>query len=99
MDELQDWEVYDIYSMLQYADASQWEQTRWLMYVVAQVNSRKHLKLSDILQFPWDSEVASAKTTISNEDVERLRKKAKLIEQNILKEKENGSNIKRNNKT
>ena len=99
MDELQDWEVYDIYSMLQYADASQWEQTRWLMYVVAQVNSRKHLKLSDILQFPWDSDGASAKTTISNEDVERLRKKAKLIENDLLKEMKNGSDTKRNNKT
>ena len=99
MDQLQDWEVYDIYNTLQYADASQWEQTRWLMYVIAQVNSRKHLKLSDILQFPWDSEATSVKTTISTEDVERLRKKAKIIEQNILKENENGSNIKRNNKT
>jgi hypothetical protein len=69
------------------------------MYVIAQVNSRKHLKLSDILQFPWDSEATSVKTTISTEDVERLRKKAKIIEQNILKENENGSNIKRNNKT
>lgn len=98
MDNLQDWEVYDIYNMLQYADAPQWEQTRWLMYVVAQVNSRKHLKLSDILQFAWDSDGSSAKT-ISTEDVERLRKQAKEIEKSILKEQKNGSNIKRNNKT
>ena len=35
MDKLQDWEVYDIYNMLQYADSPQWEQTRYLMYVVA----------------------------------------------------------------
>ena len=98
MDQLQDWEVYDIYNTLQYADASQWEQTRWLMYVIAQVNSRKHLKLSDILQFPWDSEATSGKT-ISNEDVERLRKKAKIIESNLLKEAKNGSDTKRNNKT
>ena len=85
MDDMQDWEVQDIYSNLQYADASSWEQTRWLMYVVAQVNSRKQLKVTDILKLPWDG--GSIDTTISNEDVTRLKEKARLLEKELLNKK------------
>jgi len=35
MDKLESWEVYELFDSLKLADASQWEQTRWLMYVVA----------------------------------------------------------------
>lgn len=83
MDNLQDWEVQDIYSNLQYADCTSWEQTRWLMYVIAQTNSRKHLKVTDILKFPWDG--GDAITTISSEDIRRLKEKAQLIEKELLK--------------
>lgn len=82
MDTLQDWEVQDIYNNLQYVDCATWEQTRWLMYVIAQVNSRKQLKVTDILKFPWDG--GGEATTISKEDIERLRKKAKLLEKELL---------------
>ena len=56
MDELQSWEVNELLECLKYADQASWEQTRWLMYVVAQVNSRKQLKLQDMMHFPWDDE-------------------------------------------
>lgn len=80
MDRLEDWEVTDIYNMLQYADASDWEQTRWLMYVIAQVNSKKQLKVDDILKFPWDGDSTKQDTTISDEEIERLRARAKMME-------------------
>lgn len=82
MDELQDWEVYDLYSMLQYADAPSWEQTRWLMYVIAQVNSRKQLKVTDILKFSWDE---NKNTRITNDEIQRLKEKANVIGKKILK--------------
>ena len=85
MDDMQDWEVQDIYSNLQYADASSWEQTRWLMYVVAQVNSRKQLKVTDILKLPWDG--GSIETTISKENITRLKEKARLLEKELLNKK------------
>ena len=85
MDDMQDWEVQDIYSNLQYADASSWEQTRWLMYVVAQVNSRKQLKVTDILKLPWDG--GSIETTISHENITRLKEKARLLEKELLNKK------------
>lgn len=82
MDDLQSWEVFELYNSLQYADATQWEQTRWLMYVMAQINSRKQLKLTDILKFPWDAEAAP--TTISDDDIKRLREKAKAIGKDLF---------------
>lgn len=83
MDELQDWEVYDIYSMLQYADSTSWEQTRWLMYVIAQVNSRKQLKVTDILKFSWDD--VQKNTRITDDEIQRLKEKADVIGKKILK--------------
>lgn len=83
MDELQDWEVYDIYSMLQYADSASWEQTRWLMYVIAQVNSRKQLKVTDILKFSWDD--VQKNTRITDDEIQRLKEKADVIGKKILK--------------
>ena len=77
MDELQEWEVYDFYNMLQYADANSWEQTRWLMYVIAQVNSRKQLKVTDILNFSWDQ--TQKNTTITDDEIKRLKEKADII--------------------
>lgn len=83
MDELQDWEVYDIYNMLQYADSASWEQTRWLMYVIAQVNSRKQLKVTDILKFSWDD--VEKNTRITDDEIQRLKEKADVIGKKILK--------------
>lgn len=83
MDTLQDWEVYDFYNMLQYADTASWEQTRWLMYVMAQINSRKQLKVTDILRFAWDED-AKKNQMITKEEIERLKEKAEIIGKKIL---------------
>ena len=82
MDSLESWEVYDLYNMLQYADTTSWEQTRWLMYVIAQVNSRKQLKVTDILNFSWDQ--TQKNITITDDDIKRLREKADIIGKKIL---------------
>lgn len=52
-----------------------WEQSRMIAYVIAQCNSRKKLKPSDIIKFDWDEE--SSDTSISNDDIKRLKEKAK----------------------
>ena len=54
-----------------------WEQTRFISYITAQVNSTKQLKPTDILKFSWDED--TKETYISNEDVERLKNKAKNL--------------------
>lgn len=60
-----------------------WEQTRILGYIIAQVNSTKKLKQSDILSFPWDKETVNKKkiVTVPDTEIERLRNKAKQVEQ------------------
>lgn len=37
-----------------------WEQTRYVMWIMASVNSTKKIELTKLLQFPWDD--ASAET-------------------------------------
>lgn len=62
-----------------YAHKDGWEQARLVAYMIAQTNSTKQLKLTDILKFHWEKDEAI--TSISNEDVARLRDKAKQYEQ------------------
>lgn len=59
-----------------------WEQARLGAYVTAQVNSTKKIKVTDIIEFPWEKEYKAKQMktgikSISNEDVERLKSKAK----------------------
>lgn len=56
-----------------------WEQARLGAYITAQVNSKKKLKVTDILEFPWEKKEMKKTgiTDISNEDIKRLRNKAK----------------------
>lgn len=54
-----------------------WEQTRFLGYITAQIQSTKKIKPTDILSFDWDKEVDSKESVITKEDIERLKEKAK----------------------
>ena len=61
-----------------------WEQTRLQLLVSAQANSKKRLKLQDILKFPWDGN--KGKIAIDKKDIERLEAKAKEIEKQWQKQ-------------
>lgn len=54
-----------------------WEQCRLMMYIMAQVNSKKHLELKDIITFPWDN--IHTTTEISNEEIKNLKEKSKAV--------------------
>lgn len=86
-------EWYEIKVILEnqhYAIQEDWEQARMITYFIAQVNSKKKLKLEDIIKFPWESEKKdNVDTEITKEDNDRLKRKAEYI-QNLLKQKENG---------
>lgn len=61
-----------------------WEQTRVIGYIIAQANSTKKLEQTDILRFPWDNERETKKDTqVSDEEMLRLREKAKQVAQNF----------------
>ena len=60
-----------------------WEQARILGYIIAQSNSTKELKQTDILRFPWDEEGEAQTNLVCEADMERLRQKAKAIESQL----------------
>lgn len=47
-----------------------------ICYVLAQSNSTKSIKPTDIIRFPWDDDSEPADTCVNSEDIERLKKKA-----------------------
>ena len=65
-----------------------WEQSRMIAYVMAQVNSKKKLKPTDIIKFGWETEKhkEQPKEELTKEQVENIKKVALEREQK-LKEK------------
>lgn len=59
-----------------------WEQTRLLGFIIAQSNSTRTLKQTDILRFPWDEE-EKKDTSVTDEEMQRLRAKAKEVESQL----------------
>lgn len=59
-----------------------WEQTRLLGFIIAQSNSTRTLKQTDILRFSWDEE-EKKDTSVTDEEMQRLRAKAKEVESQL----------------
>ncbi len=72
------YEVESCLNGLKNKEKNGWEQTRFICYITAQTQSTKKLKPTDILSFEWDNVSENKETTITNNDVERLKEKAKL---------------------
>ena len=79
LDEMKWYEVEACIKGLENKNKASWEQRRFLAYIIAQVNSTKKLKPTDILSFTWDKEDDNKNTMITNEDIERLKNKANQI--------------------
>ena len=76
-------EWYEINAAMKYSFYSYksgWEQARLVAYMVAQVNSKHTLKMDEIIKFPWekDEDDTPAKTSISKEEIEQLKREAEL---------------------
>lgn len=56
-----------------------WEQTRLLAYIQAQSNSTKKINITDVIKFSWDNEKDETIDIMTDEDKDRLRKKANEI--------------------
>lgn len=90
--------MYEINALMKYeyyAHKDTWEQSRLNAYMTAQVNSKRHLKQSDIVEFYWEKETEEKETNISKEDIARLQAKAEAYLQNNKTDKkpitENGN--------
>lgn len=73
-------EFFEIRALMKhqhYAYKDGWEQARLIAYLVAQVNCKKKLKLSDIMEFDWDREIEN--TGVSNDEIAKLREEAQKV--------------------
>lgn len=77
------YEINDILENIQYLDRNSWEQARLNVYATAQTHSKKELEITDILKFPWDKEQQHHSTEMSNEEKERLQRKAEEMQKYI----------------
>ena len=68
-DVLQEWEIREYIDTIEYIDIPAWERTRLIMYMTAQVNCSKELKLQDIFKFKWDD---NSNKIITNKEIEKL---------------------------
>lgn len=86
-------EFFEIRALMKnkhYAHKDEWEQARLIMYTVAQTNSKKKLKQTDIIKFPWDEEKdqfekKNEAKNVSNEDVNRLRERGREMAKMLSK--------------
>lgn len=74
LDEMQWYEINGLMKYEYYKEKEEWEQARLIAYVVAQVNSKKKIKIEDIIPFYWEQ--SQDKTATSKEEFERLKNKA-----------------------
>ena len=81
------YEIPAILERLSFKYRDSWEQTRMIMYVIAQGNSKKKLTPSDLISFPWDQENNVQSSAPSEGEMERLREKVKQY----IKEKNHAS--------
>lgn len=79
LDSLQPYELTAILSNIEYSTKQTWEQTRFQTYIQAQTQSSKKLKPTDIIEFGWDKKEVKKDTSISTEDIIRLKNKAQQI--------------------
>lgn len=79
---MQEYEVNTIIENLPYLDRTSWEQHRFQIYSSVQMNSKKKISPTDIMQFAWDK---GEDTSITSADIERLKNKSKEISNIIIK--------------
>ena len=76
LDKIETYELNAAMKYAYYAVKDGWEQARLVAYIVAQCNSKRTLKMQDILTFYWEKEQNNDDTKITKEDIERLKAQA-----------------------
>lgn len=94
LDKLQMYELNWLLPNLYYATKQQLESTRFIAYMIAQSQSSKPLKITDIMTFEWDKKTMEEKANNipTKEEIEKLKAKVKEREKEINIEKRNNIN-------
>lgn len=84
LDEMDSYLIPIFLEGLYLSNKESWEQTRELLFIIAQVNSTKELKPEKLMKFSWDSyKPEFEKKPITEEDKIRLEEKAELFKQKL----------------
>lgn len=73
LDECTLWEIDNIIDNLPYTDRNLWESSRLNSYTIAKANFKGIGKITDYISFPWEKNQPKGDTSITNEEVDRLR--------------------------
>ena len=76
LDRMQMYELSPMLKNIHRRNKESWEQARLISYIIAQTNSTKQLKPTDILKFNWDCDVVEKETRISDDEIARLKEKS-----------------------
>lgn len=83
LDVMQPYEIKSLFKKAHYRYRQSWDQTRSIVYAIAQSNSKKHLTPTSVMKFPWDDETQddeAPRTTVA--DLERLKERARMMLEN-----------------
>lgn len=86
---MEEYEIQDIISNLEYYERPEWERTRFQTYCNLQKSSSKKLKPTDLITFPWEKEhdnteqINCNSEPLSKEDIQLLKEQAKIISQTL----------------
>lgn len=82
-------EFYEVKTAMKYsyyAHKDEWETSRYIAYLIAQVNSKRRINMKDMLPFSWEQESIDFDEP-TKDDLERLKHKAEqfLKDKNMMK--------------
>lgn len=92
LDKIEWYEINALMKYQYYAIKDNWEQARLIAFLIAQTNSKKKLKLQDIVPFAWDEDEENEDNKpITKSEIERLKARAQnyLYSKNKSIEKRN----------
>lgn len=75
------YEATEILGSIQYRDRDNKDMARMIAQIIAQVNSKKTIKSTDIVKFPWDDDKPVA--VVTDEEREQLAKRAEAIKRQL----------------
>lgn len=77
LDKIEWYEINSLMKYQYYAIKDNWEQARLIAFLIAQTNSKRKLKLQDIVPFLWDDEEEiEDNKPITKSEIERLKARA-----------------------
>ena len=86
---MEEYEIQDIISNLEYYERPEWERTRFQTYCNLQKSSSKRISPQDLITFPWENEESNTdqingnSEPLTQSEIERLKEQARIISQTL----------------